>query len=106
MLGSLVGTVICRSAVAAGCPGRIRPHERGPGDAHINVDDDAGSAEFAVVMIGVFFLLSLALVVGVNFAAAQAAASAAQRAVQVAQTQEGPRVRPAKSPTESPPPAA
>ena len=49
-------------------------------------DHGSGAVELAVVMGGVFFLLCLALLTAVNFLAAQAASSAAQRALQIAQT--------------------
>ena len=50
-------------------------------------DADQGSAlAFVVVMTGVFFLLSCGLMMAVNFLAAQAATTAAQRGLAIAQT--------------------
>jgi hypothetical protein len=42
--------------------------------------------EFTLVMVGVFFLLGLGLMITVNFLAAQAATTAAQRGLEIAQT--------------------
>ncbi len=52
--------------------------------------DDTGSAvELAVVMIGVFALLTLILLFGVRWLATQAAAAAASRALEIAQSTDG-----------------
>ena len=45
----------------------------------VRADTERGSAELAVVMIGVFALLSMGLMLGVNWLAAQAALTAYQR---------------------------
>jgi len=55
----------------------------------VRADTERGSAELAVVMIGVFALLSLGLMLGVNWLAAQAASAAAQRALEIAQSPGG-----------------
>jgi hypothetical protein len=52
----------------------------------VRADNERGSAELAVVMIGVFALLSMGLMLGVNWLAAQAASAAAQRALEIAQS--------------------
>lgn len=50
---------------------------------------DEGAVELAVVMIAVFVLLSLGLMLGVRWFAAEAAAAAAQRGLEIAQSPDG-----------------
>jgi hypothetical protein len=56
---------------------------------HAGRDDDGSALELAVVMIAVFTLLALGLLLGVRWLAAEAAAAAAQRGLEVAQSPGG-----------------
>jgi hypothetical protein len=50
---------------------------------------DEGTVELAVVMMAVFFLLSVGLVLGVRWFAAEASSAAAQRGLEIAQSPGG-----------------
>jgi len=53
------------------------------------MSDDAGAIEIAVVMAAVFALLSIGLLLGVRWFAAEAADAAAQRGLEIAQSPGG-----------------